>query len=157
CSSSCDRQGRGDRIMNATAVIVIAVGAAIVLGALAFTTLARRSDVRGAGALSQETVRRDIAARAARPADAATTAAPTAASVEAVGVEGRTCVALEPIETDTGLTTWTPPDLDALGVCRSQFFIRATISLMGAGLGTFGAAAMIAFLWPTRTGGFGGK
>lgn len=28
---------------------------------------------------------------------------------------------------------------------------------MGASLGTFSAAAMVAFLWPTSTGGFGGK
>ena len=49
--------------MSATAVILIVVAAAVVLGALAFMTLARRSDVRGAGALSAETVKRDRSAR----------------------------------------------------------------------------------------------
>ena len=34
--------------MNATAGIIIAIGAVVVLAALAFVTLARRSDVRGA-------------------------------------------------------------------------------------------------------------
>ena len=46
--------------MSATAVIVIAVAAVVVLGALAFMALARRSDVRGAGALSAETVRASL-------------------------------------------------------------------------------------------------
>ena len=36
--------------MSTTAAIVTAVAVAVVLGALAFVTLARRSDVRGAGA-----------------------------------------------------------------------------------------------------------
>jgi cytochrome b6-f complex iron-sulfur subunit len=44
-----------------------------------------------------------------------------------------------------------------LGVSRRQFFNRATISLMAAGIGTFSAASFVAFLWPTKTGGFGGK
>ena len=35
--------------MSATAIVIIAIGAAVVLGAIAFLTLARRSDVRGAG------------------------------------------------------------------------------------------------------------
>ena len=52
--------------MSATAIIIIAIGAAVVLGALAFLTLARRTDVRGAGALSAETVKRDATARSAR-------------------------------------------------------------------------------------------
>jgi cytochrome b6-f complex iron-sulfur subunit len=134
--------------MNATAVILIVVAVAVVLGALAFVTLARRSDVRGAGALSAETVRRDTQARAAaQPADAAR----SAAEAEAEGVVARTGAALAPVESDT------PPDPDALGVSRRQFFNRATISLMAAGIGTFSAASFVAFLWPTATGGFGGK
>jgi cytochrome b6-f complex iron-sulfur subunit len=140
--------------MNATAVILIVVAVAVVLGALAFVTLARRSDVRGAGALSAETVRRDAQARAAaQPADAAR----SAAEAEAEGVVARTGAALAPVESDTGLAPWTPPDPDALGVSRRQFFNRATISLMAAGIGTFSAASFVAFLWPTATGGFGGK
>jgi cytochrome b6-f complex iron-sulfur subunit len=140
--------------MSATAVILIVVAAAVVLGALAFMTLARRSDVRGAGALSAETVKRD---RSARAASVAESSAPTAAEVEAEGVAARAGVGLAPVTTDTGLTPWTPPDPDALGVSRRQFFNRATIGLMAAGLGTFSAASFVAFLWPTKTGGFGGK
>jgi cytochrome b6-f complex iron-sulfur subunit len=142
--------------VNATAVIIVAVGAAVLLGALAFLTLARRTDVRGAGALSAETVRRDAAARTAR-----STAAPvkTGSEVEAEAAASRATVGagLAPVSGDTGLTPWVPPDPEALGVSRRQFFNRATVSLMAAGIGTFSAASFVAFLWPTKTGGFGGK
>ncbi len=49
--------------MSTAAIIAIALGVVVVLGAISFFTLARRSDVRGAGALSGETVHRDKAAR----------------------------------------------------------------------------------------------
>jgi cytochrome b6-f complex iron-sulfur subunit len=140
--------------MSTTAAIVIGVAVVVVLGALAFVTLARRSDVRGAGALSHETLRRDADARAAGPV---AVAARTAADAEAEGVAARTGVELVPVETETGLTPWIPPDPEAIGVSRRQFFNRASISLMAAGIGTFSAASMVAFLWPTATGGFGGK
>jgi cytochrome b6-f complex iron-sulfur subunit len=140
--------------MNTTAAILIGVAVVIVLGALAFMTLARRSDVRGAGALSAETVKRDARARAEAGTGAVVR---TAADAEAEGVVARTGTALVPVSTDTGLTPWTPPDPDAIGVSRRQFFNRASIGLMGAGLTTFAAASFVAFLWPTKTGGFGGK
>lgn len=142
--------------MNATLVIIIAIGAAVVLGALAFLTLARRSDVRGAGALSGETVKRDESARAHR--DGVTNRS-TGAEVEAQAAASRKTVGtgLAPVSPDTGLTPWVAPDPEALGVSRRQFFNRATISLMAAGIGTFSAASFVAFLWPTKTGGFGGK
>jgi cytochrome b6-f complex iron-sulfur subunit len=142
--------------MNTTAVIVIVIGAVVLLAALAFVTLARKADVRGAGALSGETVRRDVAARDARESTESKPAAPTGQEVERAAAAARSS-ALVPVSSDTGITPWIAPDPEALGVSRRQFFNRATISLMGAGLGTFSAAAFVAFLWPTKTGGFGGK
>ena len=50
---------------------------------------------------------------------------------------------------------WAPPDAEALGVSRRQFFNRATVALTSAGVGGFFAAGFVAFLWPTATGGFG--
>jgi cytochrome b6-f complex iron-sulfur subunit len=144
--------------MNTTAIIIIAIAAVVVLGAIAFATLARRSDVRGAGALSAETVKRDSSARKARAAvESEAAASRTRAVAEAEGQAARVGTAVAPVSDETGLTPWTPPDPEALGVSRRQFFNRATISLMGASLGTFSAAAFVAFLWPTKTGGFGGK
>jgi len=143
--------------MSTTAAIVIAVIAVVVLAALAFVTLARRSDVRGAGALSAETVRRDSTARKARASGDPDAVSRTAADAEAEGVVARTGTELVPVSHDADIAPWTPPDPEAIGVSRRQFFNRASISLMGASLGTFSAAAMVAFLWPTSTGGFGGK
>lgn len=140
--------------MSATAVIIIAIAAVVVLAGGAFATLARRSDVRGAGALSDETVARDRAARKAAGATASATAERDAA--EAAGVEARTGTALAKVA-ETVPEPFVPADPDAIGVSRRQFFNRATITLMGAGIGAFAAASFVAFLWPTKTGGFGGK
>jgi cytochrome b6-f complex iron-sulfur subunit len=146
--------------MSATAIIAIAVAVVVVLGALAFLTLARRSDVRGAGALSAETVRRDRTARAERAdaAEVSMSSAPTAREVEAAGVRARTgtSTAVEPAA-DRAPVEWSPPDPEALGVSRRQFLNRATVSLMGAGIGAFAAASFVGFLWPTATGGFGSR
>ena len=71
--------------MSTAAIIAIAIGVVVVLGAISFFTLARRSDVRGAGALSGETVHRDKSARkSAEPVVTQT----TAADVEAAGAAG---------------------------------------------------------------------
>lgn len=140
--------------MSATTVIVIAVAAVVVLGALALATLARRSDVRGAGALSSETVRRDRSARAAQ-ADQREAGA-SAAAAEAAGRAARAGTAVE-VARDTAPVEWKAPDPEALAVSRRQFLNRATVSLMGAGAGAFAAASFVGFLWPTATGGFGGR
>jgi cytochrome b6-f complex iron-sulfur subunit len=50
----------------------------------------------------------------------------------------------------------TPADPEALGVTRRQFFNRATMATLGLVLASFGSA-VLAFLWPARSGGFGGK
>jgi cytochrome b6-f complex iron-sulfur subunit len=137
--------------MSSSAIIAIAIAVAVVLAAVTFVTTARRSDVRGAGALSGETRKRDDAARRAREraeAEASRDLAPTDA-VEPGAALARPASAVA--------APWTPPDADAIGVSRRQFFNRATVSLMAAGIGTFSAASMVAFLWPTATGGFGGK
>jgi len=140
--------------MSAAAIIVIAIVAVVILAAIAFVTLARRSDVRGAGALSAETRRRDAAARETRPADEGVEHAPTRQEAERAGQLARygTGVATVP---ETAVAPWSPPDPEAIGVSRRQFFNRATVTLMSAGIGSFAAAGFVAFLWPTAKGGFG--
>jgi cytochrome b6-f complex iron-sulfur subunit len=49
-----------------------------------------------------------------------------------------------------------PGDPEMLGVTRRQFFNRGILTTQGLVLGSFGMA-VIAFLWPARGGGFGGK
>jgi cytochrome b6-f complex iron-sulfur subunit len=140
--------------MSAAVIIVIAIAAVVVLGALAFVTLARKSDVRGAGALSGETRRRDRAARESHPADEVVEHPPTRAEAERAGEIARYGTGVATVE-ETAVAPWSPPDPEAIGVSRRQFFNRATVTLMSAGIGSFAAAGFVAFLWPTATGGFG--
>jgi cytochrome b6-f complex iron-sulfur subunit len=135
--------------MSPAVIITIAVLVIVVLMAIVLVTAARRADVRGAGALSRETRRRDKDAEIDLPAGR------TGRSVERAVSEARSAglVAAPP----STPAVWVPPDEDALGVSRRQFLNRATVSLTGAGLTTFAAAGFVAFLWPTAQGGFGGK
>jgi cytochrome b6-f complex iron-sulfur subunit len=140
--------------MSTAAIIAIAIGIVVVLGAISFFTLARRSDVRGAGALSGETVQRDKAARkSAEPVSTQT----TASEVEAAGVAARSAGTEIEKRAEPEIVQWTPPDPEVIGVSRRQFFNRATVSLMSVSLAGFAAAAFVAFLWPSGTGGFGGQ
>lgn len=139
--------------MSTAAVIAIAVGVVIVLAAISFFTLSRRSDVRGAGALSGETVQSDRPAR--RSAEPAAPQVDTADQVEAAGLASRSTEVVKVEEAE--LEPWTPPDPEAIGVSRRHFFNVATVTLMGAGIGAFAAAAFVGFLWPSSTGGFGGS
>ena len=139
--------------MSTAAIIAIALGVVVVLGAISFFTLARRSDVRGAGALSGETVSRDKAARKSAEPIATQT---TAADVEAAGLASRKPSTDVAVRAETQVVTWTPPDPEVVGVTRRQFFNRATVSLMSVSLAGFAAASFVAFLWPSGTGGFGG-
>jgi cytochrome b6-f complex iron-sulfur subunit len=135
--------------MSAGVIIAIAVAAIVVLAAIVLVTAARRADVRGAGALSRETRRRDKDAEIDLPPARPGRAVERAAQQEQRGG----LVAAAP----TTPAVWVPPDPEAVGVSRRQFLNRATISLTGAGLTTFAAAGFVAFLWPTAKGGFGGK
>jgi len=147
--------------MSTAAVIVVAVGVVLVLAAVSFFTLARRSDVRGAGALSSETLSRDKASRKDSlefEATATSGAVRTAQAAEAEGTAARgSGTALANVDEVPALVPWVAPDPEAIGVSRRQFFNRATVTLMGAGLGAFAAAAFVGFLWPSSTGGFGGS
>jgi cytochrome b6-f complex iron-sulfur subunit len=108
--------------------------------------------VRGAGALSAETRRRDRVARDTQPPSAAP--APTRREVEAQGALARRGQEVEPAP-ERAPVPWVPPDPEAVGVSRRQFFNRANVTLMSASIGAFSAAGFVAFLWPTASGGFG--
>ena len=111
--------------------------------------------MRGAGALSGETRKRD-AARAVetRPTEAVVETAPTPREAEAPARSPGTAPTIAPAGTAAPVP-WSPPDPEAIGVSRRQFFNRATVTLTSAGVGAFAAAGFVAFLWPTATGGFG--
>lgn len=143
--------------MSTAAVIALAIGVVVVLAAISFFTLARRSDVRGAGALSAETVQRDRSARDERASAETARDVRTGSDAEAEGVSARSTEVVVIDEPIQEVEPWEPPDPELVGVSRRQFFNRATVTLMGAGIGAFAAAAFVAFLWPSGTGGFGGQ
>jgi cytochrome b6-f complex iron-sulfur subunit len=132
--------------MSSAATIAIAIAAIVVLAAVVLVTSARRSDVRGAGALSRETVKRDKKLH--------TEAAPAGAVYEKAEAAARS-TALEKA-TEVAPVAWQAPDADAVGVSRRQFFNRAAVTMMSASIGAFGVA-VVAFLWPRAGGGFGSK
>jgi len=131
--------------MSSAAIIAIAVAALVLLAAVVLLTAARKSDVRGAGALSRETRRRDRDAEIDLP--------PTGKDIERVAAQARV-PAPAPV---APLSVWVAPDPEDIGVSRRQFLNRATVTLMTAGLASFAAAGFVAFLWPTAAPVFGGK
>ena len=134
--------------MNSGAIIGIGIAAIVVLAALVFLTAARKADVRGAGALSKETRRRDDSSAAAETGT-------SRADVEgAAAVERRSTGLVK--ASSLPPAPWVPPDPEAIGVSRRQFFNRAMVTLMSVGLGSFGIA-VIGFLYPKSGGGFGSK
>lgn len=134
--------------MTPVTTIIIAVAVLVVAAAVVLVTSARRSDVRGAGALSRETVKRDKAIKAESGAG------PSGAAYERAETTARS-TALEKAS-EVAPVAWQAPDEETLGVSRRQFFNRATVSMMTASLGAFGVA-IVAFLWPRAGGGFGSK
>ncbi|MBM3729323.1 MAG: Rieske 2Fe-2S domain-containing protein [Actinobacteria bacterium] len=132
--------------MSTPLIIALAIAAIVILGGLVFVTAARKSEVRGAGALSRETKKRDRSA-------VASAATATGRAYESAATSTSTEVAvLDSVE----ITEWVAPDPEALGETRRAFFNRATVTLMSASLGAFGAS-LLGFLWMGSSGGFGSK
>jgi cytochrome b6-f complex iron-sulfur subunit len=132
--------------------LVIVVPVVVVLAGVVVFAAARRRDVGSAtGALSRETVKRD------KPS--------VLESEPEVVLSGRQVEAQAAIERRApelatvgggDLSEYVPPDAEAIGVTRRQFFNRSIVLVMGLALSGFGAA-VIAYLWPQPKGGFGSK
>lgn len=132
--------------------IVIVVLLALAVGLVLFTGGQRRA---GTGALSRETRSRD----ASGSVDAAGTELELAAEARSRSEETKASIGGTAVATrsETALAEWTPADEEQLGVSRRQFFNRALLTVVAiGGLAPFGAA-LLAFLWPFSSGGFGGK
>ena len=126
--------------MNTTLIIALAV--LVVLAGVVVLTAARRRETTGV--LSRET----------RSRDEKTKRTVSSKEFERESVASRSTALAVP--QSVAAAPWTPPDPEAIGVSRRQFFNRATVTLMSAGLGGFGAA-VLGFLWKGAEGGFGSK
>jgi cytochrome b6-f complex iron-sulfur subunit len=138
--------------MSPTTIIAIAVPVLVVLAGVLLFAAARRRDTGSAeGVLSSETARRDRGpvelSEEGRPAHGR--------EVERAAVLARRESAA-PVKVAEPPVAWVPPDEETLGVTRRQFFNRSIVVAFILGLSGFGAS-MLAFLWPSGTGGFGSK
>jgi cytochrome b6-f complex iron-sulfur subunit len=143
--------------MSNGALITIGVIVLVVLAIALIVGAARRRDTGQAiGELSRETRRRDRSG--------VTRGATPPGEVTASGRDVEKSAAIERREPTTAVVRatpgevqpWTPPDAETLGVSRRQFLNRGIVTLMSFSLTAFGLS-VIGFLWPSSSGGFGGK
>ena len=139
--------------MSSGAIIGIGIAVLAVLAVLLVAGAARRRDTGEAiGGLSRETLKRDKSTAALAdetPADGR--------AVEKSAALERREPSTEVVKATTGeIAPWVPPDPETLGVSRRQFLNRGIVTVMSFSLGTFGLS-LIGFLWPSSSGGFGGK
>jgi cytochrome b6-f complex iron-sulfur subunit len=137
------------------AIVVIAV---VVLAAILVFANARRRDRDAAiGTLSRETIERDRSEDAIREVlgDDAPAPAATGRDVErAAALERRRVVV--PATVSAPKPPAVPVDDETYGVSRRQFLNRGIVTMMSVSLGGFGLS-LLAFLWPSLSGGFGSK
>lgn len=148
--------------MSTYTIVVIVAAVLVVLAAIMLLGASRRRDTRDAvGTLSRETRQRD---RPGGPLASPTPSAP--ATPSGAGLSGRDyerSVALarsgsaeiEPLR-PAAPAVYVPPDPETLGVTRRQFLNRSIVSFMLMSISGFGAA-VVAFLWPSASGGFGAQ
>ena len=144
--------------MKAGTVLFIAIPVLFVL-AVALVVATNISRQRSStGALTRE-------ARKADRSGSGTALATTDESEEARARAGEARQSLEPagagkpvVSMGGGLIRFgeAPADPETLGVNRRQFFNRSIAAAQGLVLGSF-SLAIIGFLWPSLSGGFGGK
>jgi cytochrome b6-f complex iron-sulfur subunit len=144
--------------MKASTVLLIAIPVLLVLAALlaVATTISRQRS--STGSLTKE-------AKKADRSETGSAVATVDESEEARARAGEARQSLEPVSAGKpalsmggGLIRFgeAPADPETLGVNRRQFFNRSIVAAQSLTLGAF-SVAMIAFLWPSLSGGFGGK
>jgi cytochrome b6-f complex iron-sulfur subunit len=137
-------------------VLVAILIVAIILIALATVFLLANRQRASTGTLSRETVKRDEGAPTPVAEELASTELEVSAEARARAEEARAGASGGVPATRRGgkVKVWEPVDEEELGVTRRQFLNRGILVTVLAGLGTFGAS-LLAFLWPSSSGGFG--
>jgi len=139
--------------MSPSTIVAIAVPVLVVLAGILLFAAARRRDTDAAsGVMSHETSRRDRGPVQLGDSDEAPA---TGRQVERAAVAARR-QELEPVKPVEPPVAWVPPDAETIGVTRRQFFNRSIVVTMMVAIGGFGGS-VLAFLWPSGTGGFGAK
>lgn len=133
--------------MSSTTVLSISLITVVALAMLLLGAGRRRDQ----NLLSRETARADRGANPSLPVEHPL----HGAAFERQATRPVQGLALEPV-TDRPPVTVMPVDPETIGVTRRQFFNRSVVAMMSLGLSGFGAA-VLAFLWPTLSSGFGSK
>jgi cytochrome b6-f complex iron-sulfur subunit len=137
--------------------MLVAIAIIVILLAAGITVLVTARRRASTGALSRETRKSDAGVTAT---DAPATSS-TSTELELQGREradetrsraGGTVAERQRAD----VAQWEPVDEEELGVTRRQFLNRGLLASVGFAVATFGAG-VLAFLWPTSSGGFGGK
>jgi len=144
--------------MSSTAIIVTAVVAAIFLAlVMAVTTSRRRDTERATGRLSRETVQKDRSEESAAEVLVGAGQVPKGREIERLARADLEPTSGLPATTTEAQPPMIPPmDPETLGVTRRQFLNRGIVGAFVLGLSGFGGA-VLAFLWPKLSGGFGSK
>jgi cytochrome b6-f complex iron-sulfur subunit len=137
--------------VDSSTALVVALAAVLVLAGVMIIATGRRR--AGTGRLSRETRHADAPPPSASTELATTDKADLDAEARARAEEARG--ALVPSEAGPPAER-VPVDEEELGVTRRQFFNRGILTGMSLSVGGFGVA-MLAFLWPTKSGGLGTK
>lgn len=132
------------------AVVVIAILALVALAGLLIVSTLRRRESVAAGHLSRETRRRDKTSRRAPLLQEGS----SAREVEAAAVLARKGGELVPVTEPAPPAPFVAPEPEEVGVSRRQFLNRSIVGGFILGLSGFGAS-LLAFLWPSASGGFG--
>lgn len=133
-------------------IVVIAVLVLVALAGLLIISTLRRREADAAGQLSRETRARDRKSRKPAPLLEGS----SGREVERAAQLARKGGDLVPVTDPAPPVAYVPPDVEEIGVSRRQFLNRGIIGGFLLGLGGFGGA-MLSFLWPNTTGGFGSK
>lgn len=134
--------------------LVIAIPVLVVLaGFVVFASLRRKDDAEASGGyLSRETRKRDKGSRKANVLQEGS----SGKEVERAAQLARKGGELVPVTEPAPPAPFVAPDEEEIGVYRRQFLNRSIIGGFILGLSGFGAA-VLAFLWPQTSGGFGSK
>ena len=149
--------------MKASTVLLIAIPVLLVLAALlaVATTISRQRS--STGSLGREARKADRAANIEAGSGSAVATVDESEAARARAGEARQ--SLEPVGAGKSVVSMggglirfgeAPADPETLGVSRRQFFNRSIVGAQSLAWGGF-SVAIIAFLWPSLSGGFGGK
>ena len=133
------------------AIVIIVI---VVIAAASVLLLANRQRA-ATGNLSRETRKRDEESASRAPSVAGTELELSEEARERAD-EAAAQAGAPAVRRRGDITAWEPVDEEEIGVTRRQFLNRGILVAMLGVLGTFGAS-LLAFLWPSSTGGFGGS